>query len=196
MRYDRQYIVYKALFMKPSNRIRKKTLLPAIALGVGVGIIKYRHKLRHFGAAIVSVGALSGVVTSAYAQVDEQSVMAYAQSMQAAANAQNITQIARLIDDDVAISLTRQGKGSSTLSKNDYLDLLQKSWTQAKNYRYDITVSDIIIAGNQMRAVITTKETWTKDGKTHSITTNARATFVSNGKHAVLKRSVAQVTVE
>lgn len=174
----------------------KKTLLPAIALGVGLGAFKYREQLRHLGVAILSATALSSLIAPAHAAVNEQAVMAYAQSMQAAANAQNISQIARLIDDDVAISLTRQGRGSSTLSKNDYLDLLQKSWTQTRDYRYDINVSDIVITGDQARAVVITKETWTKDGKTHTITTSSRATFGSGARGAVLKRSVSQVNVQ
>lgn len=136
------------------------------------------------------------ISTPAYAQMNESLVMAYAQSMQAAANAQNISQIARLVSDEAVIALTRQGKGSSTLDKSTYLDLLQKSWTQAQNYHYQMTVSDVVITGDQARAVVITTETWTKDGQPHKLTTTARATLGSNGRNAILLRSVAQVAVE
>lgn len=182
----------------------KKAVLPTVIIGTGVALVKYRHlvgklNLKNLSTSLsvglVGTAALATVATPAYAQISEQAVSAYAQSMQAAANSQNISQISRLLADDAVISLSRQGKGSSTLSKNDYLDLLQKSWTQSKDYRYEISVSDVVVTGDSARAVIVTRESWTKDGKAQTITTTSRATLSHNGKNAVLVRAVSQVVV-
>lgn len=175
-------------------RFVKKTLIPASA--VGLGVLSHQQKLSK-GLAIGLFGvAILGASTLSYAQVSENSVNAYAQAMQAAANSQNITQIGKLVADDAVISLTRAGKGNTTLDKNSYLDLLQKSWTQSKNYRYEIAISEIVIAGDTARALVITTESWTdKDGNPQKITTNARTTLGHNGKTTVLTRSVAQVSV-
>lgn len=178
------------------KKFAKKALIPVTA--IGLGILNHQQKLSK-GLALGLLGAVvvSTIALPAHAQVSEQLVMAYAQSMQASANSQNISQVAKLVADDAVISLTRQGKGSSTLDKNTYLDLLQKSWTQAKNYRYEINVSEVVIAGEQARALVVTKESWTdKDGKPHTLITNSRATLGSNGKNAVLLRSVSQVSID
>lgn len=183
-------------WIKTMKKFAKKALIPASLIGLGV--LNYQQKLsKSLAISLLGVAVVGTITLPAYAQVNESLIMAYAQSMQASANAQNISQISKLVADDAVISLTREGKGSTTLDKNTYLDLLQKSWTQAKNYRYEIQVSEIIIAGDQARAVITTKESWSdKDGKPHTLTTNARATLGSNGKTAVLLRSVSQVSVK
>lgn len=173
----------------------KKTLIPISAAALGA--ISIRQTLpKSVAVGLFGVAILTSFALPAHAQVSEQMIMAYAQNMQASANSQNISQVAKLVADDAVISLTRQGKGSSTLNKNTYLDLLQKSWTQAKNYRYEIQVSEIVVAGDQARALVVTKESWTdKDGKPHTLTTNSRATLGSNGKSAVLLRSVSQVSL-
>lgn len=142
----------------------------------------------------VLVGALGLVSSPAYA-MNESLVNTFASALSAAANGQNIGQVSQLIDDGAVISLTRQGK-TATLDKNAYLQLLQKSWAGAKDYRYAITISDVVISGNQARAQVLTTETWTKDGKKTVITTTSRATLVHSGANALLLRAVSQVTVE
>lgn len=173
----------------------KKTLIP-----VGAAILttlSIRQTLPKSMAIGIGIAIIATTALSANAQINEQLIGIYAQSMQSAANNQNISQVAKLVADDAVISLTREGKGSSTLDKNTYLDLLQKSWTQTKNYRYEINISEVIITGEQARALVVTKENWTdKDGKTQTLITNSRATLSSNGKHAILLRSVSQVTLK
>lgn len=173
----------------------KMALSVAIAGLAGVCYVKQKRKA--FGVLAVSaIGAGALIASPAYAQISQQQVMAYAAAMQTAANNQNIGQIARLLSDDVVVSLSRQGKGTTTLDKSAYLDLLQRSWTQATGYRYSIAISDVVITGDTARAQVITQETWVKDGKTTTLTTNSRATLGLSGDNAVLLRSVSQVAVE
>ncbi|MDO4894283.1 DUF4440 domain-containing protein [Moraxella sp.] len=143
---------------------------------------------------LVGAIALPVVSMSAHA-INESAVSSYAAAMNAAANNQNIAQVSKLIADDAVISITRNGKTSS-LGKEDYLQLLQKSWARASNYRYRIDISDVVISGNQARAQVDTTETWTQDGKPITMKTSSRATLSQNGNNAVLLRSVAQMTVD
>lgn len=164
------------------------------AVGVGAYLYKKRTLKGILKPALMTLPLVASVMP-AHAQMSEALVMSYANAMQTAANSQNISQIARLVSEDAVISLTRQGKGSTTLDKSGYLDLLQKSWTQVQNYRYSISIDNIVITGDTARASVVTKETWTKDGKTHTIITTSKATLGVANNNALLLRSVAQVTV-
>lgn len=135
-------------------------------------------------------------VAPSFAQMNENLVKNYASAMQSAANARNLGQIASLLADDVMVSLTRQGKGSTTLDKAGYLNLLQKSWSETDNYRYSININNIVVTGDTARAQFLTKESFVKDGKPTTLTTNAKATLGVGAGNALLLRSVAQVTVE
>lgn len=173
-----------------TTRLAKKLIMPLMVLTC----VKYRHKLK---GILVSSAVATGMLASvqAVANINETAVHSYASSVEKAANTQNIGQIARLIADDAVISLSRQGRGATTLNKSDYLQLLQKSWTQAKNYRFDIQIEDIIITGDNARVQMTTTETWQQDGKSVTLVTSSRATIGTLGSQAVLLRSVAQVTL-
>lgn len=186
--------------MNPKTFVNKKTLLSALA--VGIGAYFYNQKKRKSfkttlqkTTAAVAISSAVAITAPAHAQMSESLVMAYAQNMQSAANARNIGQIARLLSDDVVVSLSRQGKGAVTLDKSGYLDLLQKSWTQADNYRYSISVDNIVVTGDTARAQVVTTETWTKDDKNTTLITTSKATLTLNGNNALLMRSVSQVTV-
>lgn len=177
--------------MKKSTVLLSATL---ITTGVYYGTKKWLKNpiiTRVFGALGVA-GVM--VSTPAYA-MSESAVQNFAVAMKTSANAQNIGQLSRLIDDEVVISLTRQGK-TATLDKNGYLQLLQKSWAGAKDYRYDIAISDVVISGNQAKAQVKTTESWIKDNKRTVITTTSRATLQDFGKNVVLLRAVSQVAVE
>lgn len=176
--------------MKLKKLTSKLALATATAV-MGAALVKNRHKI----LAAVGASSLLAVVMPAHANMSEQAVRVYASAMQQAANSQNINQMARLISDDAIISLNRQGRGTSTLNKTSYLDFLQKSWAESNNYRYEITVSDIVLAGNQATAQVTTTETWVKDNRPVTIRTSSRATLGINNNNAVLLRSVTQVTV-
>lgn len=139
--------------------------------------------------------AMAVVATAPAYAITPETAQSYAVAMKASANAQNIGQIAKLIDDGAVISITRQGK-TSTLDKDAYLQLLQKSWAGATNYRYDITMSDVVIVDNQARAVVNTVESWEKDGKKISLNTSSKATLVQLGDNAILLRAVSQIAVE
>lgn len=143
----------------------------------------------------VFLGAWLFVVPS-FAQMTENLVQGYTNTMQSAANGRNLGQIASLLSDDVVVSLTRQGKGSTTLDKAGYLNLLQKSWSETDNYRYSISINNIVVTGDTARVQFLTKESFVKDGKPTTLTTNAKATLGVGSGNAVLLRSVAQVTVE
>lgn len=172
----------------------KKTALTLGAMGVGAYLFKKGTLRGILKPALLALPLVASVVP-AHAQMSESLVMAYASAMQSAANSQNISQIARLVSDDAVISLTRQGKGSTTLDKSGYLDLLQKSWTQADNYRYTISVDNIVITGDTARATVVTKETWTKGGQARTLITTSKATLGVSKNNALLLRSVSQVTV-
>lgn len=183
------------------KKLNKKMLLPAALVGIGVYLhqLKPRTQKTTLFSSLVAGALLSTAVmisTSAYAQMTEQMVMNYAQTMQAAANNRSINQIARLLSDDVVVSLTRQGRGTTTLDKAGYLDLLQKGWTQADRYNYTISVDNIVITGDTARAQVITREVWVKDGKNTTLITTSRATLGISGGNALLLRSVSQVTID
>ncbi len=134
------------------------------------------------------------VMTPAYA-MNESAVQNFANSMNTAANSQNIGMVSRLIDDNAVISLTRKGKTTS-LDKNAYLQLLQKSWAGASDYRYNINITDVVITGNQARATVVTTESWVKSGHRTTFITQSKATLSQIGGNAVLLRAVSQVTIE
>lgn len=173
----------------------KKILVPAVAVGTAYYYLKHKRKAL-LGVAIPIMA--TSIVSPAYAQMNQSLIDSYASAMTTAANSQNIGKIAELLSDDAVISLNRQGK-SATLDKQAYLELLQKSWTQTKDYRYTIAIDEVVITGDQARAVVTTQETWTKkDGSKSTIMTVSRATLGINKtpkSNALLLRAVSQVTV-
>ncbi len=185
--------------MKHNTRHFLKQTLNASLLTAAIGTLgklsgKNLSKGVGLGLFIGALGVQSLITTPAYA-ISEKDIGSYASAMTAAANNQNIAQISKLIADDAIISLSRNNKTTS-LDKEGYLQLLQKSWAKASNYRYHINISDVVVTGNQARAQVTTTETWTQDGKPVKITTSSRATLSQSGANAVLLRSVAQVTVD
>lgn len=87
------------------------------------------------------------VASPAYADITEASVQRFANQLSQAANQKNVNRIAQMVDDDVLISLSRNGK-STTLNKASYLRLLQTNWSKTSNYHYDIVVNNVVISGN------------------------------------------------
>lgn len=184
--------------MKHNTRHFLKQTLNASLLTAAIGTLgklsgKNLSKGLGLGVFITALGAQTLISTPAYA-MSESDISTYSSAMRTAANNQNIAQISKLIADDAIISLTRNNKTMS-LGKEDYLQLLQKSWAKASNYRYQISISDVVITGNQARAQVVTTETWIQDGKPVTIKTASRATLSQVGSNTVLLRSVAQVTV-
>ncbi len=148
-------------------------------------------------AAITSVAvAVSTISLSVQAAtMTESLVQNYASAMKSSANSKNINQVARLVSDDALISLSRKGKTTS-LDKDAYLKLLQSSWNNTSNYRYDISVDNIVITGDQAKANVTTTEQWVKDGENVSFKTNSRVTLTLSTGNALLLRAVSQVTID
>lgn len=148
-------------------------------------------------ASVVSLAAVASTVTiSAQAAImTEGLVQNYAAAMKSAANSKSINQVATLVSDDALISLSRKGK-STSLDKNAYLKLLQNSWNQTSNYRYDISVDNIVTTGSQAKANVKTVESWVKDGKNVSYVTTSRVTLTLSTGNAVLLRAVSQVSIE
>lgn len=150
---------------------------------------------RVFASVVLTAPIALFATTASHAAIDESSVQSYATAMKQAANSKNITKVDRLVSDDALISLSRRGKTTS-LNKDAYLQLLQDSWNQTSNYKYDISITDIVTSGNQAKANVKTVESWVKNGQPTTITTSARATLVDGGNNAILLRAVAQVTIE
>lgn len=149
-----------------------------------------------YGMSVLSVGALAAttVMSAQAAPITQSAVTGYATAMKNAANSQNIAQVATLVSDDALISLSRKGKTTS-LDKDAYLKLLQRSWSQTQNYRYDISISNIVTSGDQAKADVRTVETWTKDGQSVSFVTSSRVTLAAGAGNAILLRAVSQVTI-
>lgn len=144
-------------------------------------------------AAVVTVASTVSISAQA-ATMTEALVQNYAAAMKTSANNQNINQVARLVADDALISMSRKGK-STSLDKDAYLRLLQNSWSNTSNYRYDISVDNIVITGAQAKANVTTHESWVKDGQKVSFITTSRVTLSASTGNAVLLRAVSQVTI-
>ena len=184
--------------MKFLKTVSKVGAVAGMAAGVwyGVKMLSKNGLQGGFGATkLGAVAAVFGLASMPAVAMSETLVHNFASTLSAAANGQNIGRVSQLIDDEAVISLTRQGN-TTTLDKNGYLQLLQKSWAGAKEYRYQINISDVVISGNQAKAQVHTIETWIKDGKKTTFITHSRATLVQSGANAVLLRAVSQVTVE
>ncbi|WP_201551786.1 nuclear transport factor 2 family protein [Psychrobacter fjordensis] len=148
------------------------------------------------GAGVAAVMAIASTVSisAQAATMTEALVQNYASAMKSSANSRNVSQVARLVSDDALISLSRKGK-STSLDKDAYLKLLQNSWNDTSNYRYDISVDNIVITGEQAKANVTTNESWVKDGQTVSFVTTSRVTLALSTGNAVLLRAVSQITI-
>ena len=159
----------------------KKGLLALLIKSVSISVL----------AAVASTAAVSAQA----ADMTEGLVKNYAAAMKSAANNKDINQVAKLVSDDALISMSRKGK-STSLDKNAYLKLLQNSWNQTSNYRYDISVDNIVTTGTQAKANVSTTESWVKEGKTVSFITTSRVTLTVSTGNAVLLRAVSQVTID
>ncbi len=148
-------------------------------------------------ASVIGVAAVVSTiaVNAQAATMTDGLVQSYATAMKSAANSKSISQVASLVSDDALISLSRKGK-STSLDKDAYLKLLQNSWNQTSNYRYDISVDNIVITGAQAKANVKTIESWVKDGKNVSFVTTSRVTLTVATGNAVLLRAVSQVTID
>lgn len=137
---------------------------------------------------------LLSLVASAYADINQNEVNAYASAMKSAANAKDINRVSGLIADDVIIKLTRNGK-SATLNKKEYLKRLQSNWQSSDNYKYSITISDVVISGDRAKAKVITNESLTQNGKPVKYITESRATLVDKENKTVLLKSVSQMKI-
>lgn len=148
------------------------------------------------GASITAIIAVASTVSisAQAADMTEALVQNYAAAMKSSANSQNVNQVSRLVSDDALISLSRKGK-STSLDKDAYLKLLQNSWNDTSNYRYDISVDNIVITGSQAKASVTTNESWVKNGQQVSFVTTSRVTLTLSTGNAVLLRAVSQVAI-
>ncbi|MDX2372935.1 hypothetical protein NJD71_02200 [Psychrobacter sp. PP-21] len=148
------------------------------------------------GASITAIVAVASTISisAQAATMTEALVQNYAAAMKSSANNQSINQVARLVSDDALISLSRKGK-STSLDKDAYLRLLQNSWNDTSNYRYDISVDNVVITGDQAKANVTTNESWIKNGQPVSFVTTSRVTLTVSTGNAILLRAVSQVAI-
>lgn len=164
-----------------TKRLPKSRVLALLIKGVSVGALA-------LAASAVSISAQAADMT-------ERAVQDYAAAMKVAADNKDITQVAALVSNDALISLSRRGK-STSLDKEAYLQLLQNSWNQTSNYRYEINIDNIVTTGTQAKANVNTTESWVKEGKNVSFVTNSRVTLTLSIGNAVLLRAVSQVTID
>ncbi|MFL1731706.1 hypothetical protein [Moraxella oculi] len=179
------------MIQKNTNNLIKKSLL-ASTLATTIGVLS-KLTARRWVYPMASALSLACVAMPAHA-ISESSVQNYAAAMKKAANGQNIGQVSRLIADDAIIKMTRNGN-SADLGKNAYLQYLQKNWGKAKDYRYDIQISDVVIVGNQARAQVSTTETWYQDSRPVKLITISKVTLADSDNNTVLLRSSAQVSI-
>lgn len=158
----------------------------------GKGLLALLLKSAGLTAVVAVVSTVS--VAAQAATMTEDLVQSYAAAMKSSANNKSVNQVARLVSDDALISLSRKGK-STSLDKDAYLKLLQNSWNDTSNYRYDISVDNVVITGNQAKANVTTNESWVKDGRNVSFVTTSRVTLTLATGNAVLLRAVSQVAI-
>lgn len=135
------------------------------------------------------------LISPAHADITEANVQQFASQLSQAANQKNVNRVAQLVDDNVLISLSRNGK-STTLNKASYLRLLQNNWASATNYHYEISINNVVISGNQAKADVQTIETLIKNGRPERLVTTSRATFNASNSDAMLLRAVSQLTIE
>ena len=158
----------------------------------GKGLLALLMKSASVTAIVAAASTMT--ISAQAATMTEALVQNYATAMKSAANSQSLNQVARLVSDDALISMSRKGK-STSLDKDAYLKLLQNSWSNTSNYRYDINVDNIVITGEQAKANVTTNESWVKDGQKVSFVTTSRVTFTLSTGNAVLLRAVSQVAI-
>lgn len=151
--------------------------------------------IKSAGVITLATVASSISISAQAAAMTEDLVQNYAAAMKSAANSKNINQVANLVSEDALISLSRKGK-SASLDKEGYLKLLQTGWNQTSNYRYDITVGNVVTSGSQAKANVTTTESWSKGGTNVSFVTSSRVTLTLSTGNAVLLRAVSQVTID
>ena len=158
----------------------------------GKGLLALLMKSASVTAIVAAASPMT--ISAQAATMTEALVQNYATAMKSAANSQSLNQVARLVSDDALISMSRKGK-STSLDKDAYLKLLQNSWSNTSNYRYDINVDNIVITGEQAKANVTTNESWVKDGQKVSFVTTSRVTLTLSTGNAVLLRAVSQVAI-
>ena len=158
----------------------------------GKGLLALLMKSASVTAIVAAASTMT--ISAQAATMNEALVQNYATAMKSAANSQSLNQVARLVSDDALISMSRKGK-STSLDKDAYLKLLQNSWSNTSNYRYDINVDNIVITGEQAKANVTTNESWVKDGQKVSFVTTSRVTLTLSTGNAVLLRAVSQVAI-
>lgn len=158
----------------------------------GKGLLAFLMKSASVTAIMAAASTMT--ISAQAATMTESLVQNYVAAMKSAANSQNTNQVARLVSDDALISMSRKGK-STSLDKDAYLKLLQNSWSNTSNYRYDINVDNIVITGDQAKANVTTNESWVKDGQKVSFVTTSRVTLTLSTGNAVLLRAVSQVAI-
>lgn len=169
-----------------AQAMTKRLKKAATAIGVGVA-----------GLLPLAGGFVAAVAPTASAQaaVSTVDINQFAASMTNAANSKNIAQVSRLVSDDALISVSRKGK-TSTLDKASYVNLLQSNWSKTGQYRYDITVSNVVLMGNQAKADVVTTEILTEKGVTMRLVTTSRTTFTETPNGLVLSRAICQLTIE
>ena len=158
----------------------------------GKGLLALLMKSASVTAIVAAASTMT--ISAQAATMTEALVQNYATAMKSAANSQSLNQVARLVSDDALISMSRKGK-STSLDKDAYLKLLQNSWSNTSNYRYDINVDNIVITGEQAKANVTTNESWVKDGQKVSFVATSRVTLTLSTGNAVLLRAVSQVAI-
>lgn len=161
-------------------------------------LINFTHHRLPSLVKTAGVATLIALPSLAQATISDADIAQFASNMTVAANSKDINRVSALVADDALISVSRKGK-TSTLNKATYLNLLQNNWSKATQYRYSITVDNVVNMGTQAKADVVTTELLTEQGITTQLVTTSRATLSEAGQgrnHVVLSRAISQLAIE
>lgn len=143
---------------------------------------------------LVALGSLA-ISNLANAEITERDVDNYGTAMMAAANAKSISRVASLVADDALISISRNGK-TTTLNKNNYLNLLQNNWSKATKYGYNIQLDNVVMSGKNTKADAITTEVIVENNVTTRLVTTSRITLTERADSVLLSRAISQLIIE
>lgn len=130
-------------------------------------------------AGLLALGIVAAAVANA-GELSQKSVKALLDSVDAAANSQNVEQIASSMSDNVeiVINVTMQGQTQvMQITKPQYIEMLKQGWAEYSDYKYTRSSTKIDIKGDKAIATATVKESMTVQGQKVSSVTREEATI-------------------
>ncbi len=138
--------------------------------------------------------ASSLIVPIAHADINLQ-VQQYVENVEQASNDKDINRLSSLIADNAMIKVDRNNK-SAILNKNGYLQQVQTNWHTTSNYNYTIKVDNVINSGNNIKATMTSTESFTKGDKNTTYVTKSQLTLANSHGTLLLIKAVSDVAIK